>query len=168
MIKVKSARGLKYFKELVDLMMAKRDVKPKKKYENIDYTFMLIPNGEAIFTELGVGDDYLYENIHVKNIPSDLPDEIDKFLPNVQGEKIEEDLVYANIHLDTLCDHFNDGDVIDFTTLKNLNLITRGNALRVKARGTLDRKLVIFADEFDPDAVKMILCTNGTAVKVIR
>jgi len=168
MIKVKSARGLKYFKELVDMMMASRDVKPKRKYEPIDYTISLIPNGEAIFTELGVGDDYIYDTIHVKNIPSDLPDELGKFLPNIQGEKIEGDVVYATIHLDTLCNHFNDGDIIDMTTLKNLNLINRGNALRIKARGTLDRKLVIFADDFDPDAVKMILCTNGTAVKIER
>lgn len=168
MIKVKSSRGLKYFKELVDQMMSERFVKPRRKYEPIDYTVSLIPNGEAIFTELGVGDDYIYDTIHVKNVPSDLPDEIVKFLPNIQGQKIEGDMVYATIHLDTLCNHFNDGDIIDITTLKNLNLINRGNALRVKARGTLDRKLVIFADDFDADAVKMILCTNGTAVKVIR
>lgn len=168
LIKVKSPRGLKYFKELVDMLMAKRAIKPKRNYVSVDYTKALIPNGEAIFAELGLNDDYLYDTIHVKNIPADLPDDLGSHLPITQGEKIEEELVYASVYLDTLCNHYNDGDVVTMEDLKARHIITRGNALKVKARGTLDRKLVIYAEDFESDALKMLLCTNGTAVKILR
>ena len=63
MIRVRSPRSLKYFKELVDLMMANRSVKPKRNFEPTDYMPSLIPNGEAILASLGMSTYYLQDTM---------------------------------------------------------------------------------------------------------
>lgn len=168
MIKVRSARGLKYFKELVDIMMANRLVKPKRGYQPTNYLPSLIPNGEAILGSLGMSTYYLQDSMNAKGIPAELPDNLIDYLPAIEGEPLEDEAVEASVYLDTLCNHFNDGDEITIDVLKQLHIVTKGNVIKVKARGTLDRKLIIYAEAFEPDALKMIMCTNGTAIKIIR
>ncbi len=168
MIKVRSQRGLKYFKELVDMMMAVRGVKPKRGFEPTNYLPTLIPNGEAIMGSIGLSTNYLYGLMNVKSIPDDMPDDLADYIPVIQGEELDGEEVKANVYLDTLCQHFEDGEEITIEVLKSLHIVTRGNVLNIKARGTLDRKLIIYAEYFDPDALKMLMCTNCTAVKIIR
>lgn len=168
MVKVRSHRGLKYFKELVDMMMAAREVKPKRNYHEVNLMPTLIPNGEAILATLGMSTDYLYDSMNVKSIPQEMPDVLEDYLPVIQAEPLNEEEVEANVYLDTLCNHFNEGDEVTIDTLKSLHIVTRGNVLRIKARGTLDRKLIIYAEYFDADALKMLMCTNCTAIKIIR
>ncbi len=168
MIKVRSPRGLKYFKELVDLMMAQRMVKPKRNYQPTNFIAQLIPNGEAILATLGMSTDYLHNTMNVRSIPEDMPDDLIDYIPMIPGEDLGEEEVEANVYLDTLCNHFEDGDEITIDVLKSLHIVTRGNVLRIKARGTLDRRLIIYAEKFDEDALKMLMCTNCTAIRIIR
>jgi uncharacterized Zn ribbon protein len=97
-----------------------------------------------------------------------MPDNLEDYIPMIPGEELEEEEVEANVYLDTLCNHFEDGDEITIDVLKTLHIVTKGNVLRIKARGTLDRKLIIYAEYFDADALKMLMCTNCTAIKIIR
>ena len=168
MIKVRSDRGLKYFKELVDLMMAAREVKPKKNFKPVNYMPTLIPNGQAILGTIGLSTDYLYDTMNVRSIPSEMPNNLADYLPVIQGEDLGEDEVEAVVYLDTLCNHFLDYDEITIDILKSMHIVNKGNVLRIKARGTLDRKLIIYAEYFDEDALKMLMCTNCTAIKIIR
>ena len=169
MMKVRSDRGLKYFKELVDYMFATRGVKPKRNYENVDYLPTLIPNGEAILATLGMSTYYLQNSMNAKGIPDEMPDNLEDYLPMIPGGELEEgEEIEATVYLDTLCNHFEDGQEVTIDVLKSLHIVTRGNVLRIKARGTLDRKLIIYAEYFDEDALKMLMCTNCTAVKVVR
>ena len=168
MMKVRSARALKYFKELVDYMMANRLVKPKRNYTPVNYMPQLIPNGEAIMATLGMTTDYLHNSMNVHSIPADMPDDLGDYIPMIPGEDLGEEEIEANVYLDTLCNHFEDGDEITIDVLKTLHIVTKGNVLRIKARGTLDRKLIIYAEYFDADALKMLMCTNCTAIKIIR
>ena len=169
MMKVRSDRGLKYFKELVDYMFATRGVKPKRNYENVDYLPTLIPNGEAILATLGMSTYYLQNSMNAKGIPDEMPDNLEDYLPMIPGEELPEgEEIEATVYLDTLCNHFEDGNEVTIDVLKSLHIVTRGNVLRVKARGTLDKKLIIYAEYFDDDALKMLMCTNCTAVKVVR
>ena len=168
MMKVRSQRALKYFKELVDYMFANRLVKPKRNYTPVNYMPQLIPNGEAIMATLGMSTDYLHDNMNVHSIPDDMPDNLEDYIPMIPGENLGEEEVEANVYLDTLCNHFEDGDEITIDVLKTLHIVNKGNVLRIKARGTLDRKLIIYAEYFDADALKMLMCTNCTAIKIIR
>lgn len=167
-IKIKSDRGLKYFKELVDMMMEGREVKPKRRFETTDFTALLIPDGHAVLYTLGVTNDYLVDIMDVSNVPTDLPVDLVYHIPTVNGADIEGMKEENSIYLDTLCKHFNDGDIITLDILKKNNILTRGNMLRIKARGTLDKHFTIYADSFEANALAMLLCTGSKAVKLIR
>lgn len=167
-IKIKSDRGLKYFKELVDMMMEGREVKPKRRCETTDFTALLIPDGHAVLYTLGVTNDHLVDIMDVSNVPTDLPVDLVYHIPTVNGADIEGMKEENSIYLDTLCKHFNDGDIITLDILKKNNILTRGNMLRIKARGTLDKHFTIYADSFEANALAMLLCTGSKAVKLIR
>lgn len=167
-IKIKSDRGLKYFKELVDMMMEGREVKPKRRFEITDFTALLIPDGHAVLYTLGVTNDHLVDIMDVSNIPNDLPVDLVYHIPTINGDDIEGMKEENSIYLDTLCKHFNDGDIITLDILKKNNILTRGNMLRIKARGTLDKHFTIYADSFEANALAMLLCTGSKAVKLIR
>lgn len=168
LVKVSSNRGYKYFTELVDYMMAARQVKPKKNFVTTDYFPDLIPNGEAILNSIGLGTDYLYDHINIKSIPADIPMDLENIIPVISGTPVEEDAVEASIYIDTLCTYFDDNEVITLDILKARNVIKYGDLLRIKARGTLDKKLTIYADAFDAEALQMITCVNGRAIKIVR
>lgn len=167
-IKIKSDRGLKYFKELVDMMMEGREVKPKRRFETTDFTALLIPDGHAVLYTLGVTNDHLVDIMDVSNVPNDLPVDLVYHIPTINGDDIEGMKEENSIYLDTLCKHFNDGDIITLDILKKNNILTRGNMLRIKARGTLDKHFTIYADSFEANALAMLLCTGSKAVKLIR
>lgn len=167
-IKIKSDRGLKYFKELVDMMMEGREVKPKRRFETTDFTALLIPDGHAVLYTLGVTNDHLVDIMDVSNVPTDLPVDLVYHIPTVNGADIKGMKEENSIYLDTLCKHFNDGDIITLDILKKNNILTRGNMLRIKARGTLDKHFTIYADSFEANALAMLLCTGSKAVKLIR
>ena len=168
MIKVRSPRGLKYFKELVDLLMAARAVKPKRGFEPTDYTADLVPNGEAILGKLGLSRDVLGKPMTVSSLPDGIPDNIEDYIPAIQGEPLEEDEQPATVYLDTLCSHFMEGEEVTIDVLKSLHVVTAGNVIHVKARGAMDRSLKIYAEYFDADALKVLMATNSTAVKVLH
>ena len=167
-IKIKSDRGLKYFKELVDMMMEGHEVKPKRRFETTDFTALLIPDGHAVLYTLGVTNDHLVDIMDVSNVPTDLPVDLVYHIPTINGDDIEGMKEENSIYLDTLCKHFNDGDIITLDILKKNNILTRGNMLRIKARGTLDKHFTIYADSFEANALAMLLCTGSKAVKLIR
>lgn len=167
-IKIKSDRGLKYFKELVDMMMEGREVKPKRRFKTTDFTALLIPDGHAVLYTLGVTNDHLVDIMDVSNVPTDLPVDLVYHIPTINGDDIEGMKEENSIYLDTLCKHFNDGDIITLDILKKNNILTRGNMLRIKARGTLDKHFTIYADSFEANALAMLLCTGSKAVKLIR
>lgn len=104
----------------------------------------------------------------VSNVPTDLPVDLVYHIPTVNGADIEGMKEENSIYLDTLCKHFNDGDIITIDILKKNNILTRGNMLRIKARGTLDKHFTIYADSFEANALAMLLCTGSKAVKLIR
>lgn len=167
-IKIKSERGLKYFKELVDMMMQGRDVRPKRRFEATDFTTDLIPDGHAVLYTLGVTKDHLVDTMDVANVPNDLPIDLVYHVPTMPGDAIDGMKEENSIYLDTLCKHFNDGDVITLDILKKNNVLTRGNMLRIKARGTLDKHFIIYADSFEANALAMLLCTGSKVVKLVR
>lgn len=167
-IKIKSERGLKYFKELVDMMMVQRNVKPKRKFEPTDYTSNLIPDGHAVLYSLGVTKDHLVDTMNVLDVPNDLPIDLVYHIPTVEVALVSGMKEENSIYLDTLCKHFEDGDVITLEKLKESNILTRGNMLRIKARGILDKHFTIYADSFEANALAMLLCTGSKAIKLVR
>ena len=72
------------------------------------------------------------------------------------------------INIDTLSQYFNDGETVTLEEIKKRVPGTNKSLTYVKvlARGTLDKSLTVYADNFSLQAVKMIVLTGGKAVKI--
>lgn len=166
MIRLKSNRSILRALELIEIIFDYKNRREKKYYKDHDYVRDLIPSGEAIIARLGFKDEYIRKSININNVTKDFPSNLDKYLPRIYKDE-EEDIV-AQITLDTLCLHFNEGEIISLEVLKEKNIIPRGNYLKIKARGNLSKRLIIIADEFEDVALSMLLQTNSVAVLVNR
>ena len=68
----------------------------------------------------------------------------------------------GEINIDTLSDNFSAHDVVTLDLLKQKKLVPQKiQHIKVLARGVLDKPLVIEADDFSLNAVKMIMLTGG-------
>lgn len=73
----------------------------------------------------------------------------------------------AVVNIDTISANFNDGDTVDLDALKEKKLVARNEtAVKILARGRLNKQLNVVANDFSADAVKMICLMGGTATRV--
>ena len=69
------------------------------------------------------------------------------------------------INIDTLSAHFEPEDTVTLTALKEKGLVPKKEqAIKILARGTLDKPLTVIADNYSADAIKMIVLTGGKAI----
>lgn len=72
------------------------------------------------------------------------------------------------INIDTLSDRFAAGQTVNLDSLKAKGLIPGGSDfVKVLARGHLDKKLTVEAQDFSADAVKMIILTGGKVIEKV-
>lgn len=70
------------------------------------------------------------------------------------------------VNIDTLSQNFASGDVVTLDALKQKGIVPKKEvAIKILARGTLDKVLTIEADAFSLDAIKMIVLVGGTAIR---
>lgn len=70
------------------------------------------------------------------------------------------------INVDTISEYFYPGERVDINVLKRRGLIPPSvSFIKVLARGRIDKPLSVYANEFTPAAVKMIVLSGGEAVK---
>lgn len=72
------------------------------------------------------------------------------------------------VNIDTLSKYFKDGETVTLEEIKKRipEVNKRTTYIKVLARGTLDKSLTVYADNFSLQAVKMIVLTGGKAVKI--
>ncbi len=71
----------------------------------------------------------------------------------------------AEINIDTIAEHFNSGDTVTLSLLKEKGLVSKQTGhVKILARGTLDKPLTVIAQDFSIAALKMILLTGGTPI----
>ena len=102
--------------------------------------------------------------------------EADEIVEEKQVEvHLEEDVEYitakdskkAIINIDTISDAYAAGETVDLASLKSKGLVDkRAKSLKILARGSINKPLVVKAGEFSATAVKMIVLTGGNAVHV--
>ena len=98
-----------------------------------------------------------------------ITDSLAKSLIKKEGDCV---YTYGNvksiINVDTISDSFAQGDRVDVNSLKEKGLVTPDTAyIKVLARGSIDKALSVYANDFSLSAVKMIALTGGEAKKVI-
>ena len=166
LIKVTNDKTLKQFVDILDVMMTSKNINKKQRFKEINYSDYLHLNGETILNGLGFSSEYLVNTINSKIISKDLPDDLIYYASTINGNALSDEVYKTTIYLDNLSTHFNDGDIITKKELLSKKLIKENDYVVIKGRGTLDKKLIIHADDFDILATKMIYITNGTIVHI--
>ena len=166
LIKISNDKTLKQFVDILDVMMTSKNINKKQRYKEVNYKDYLHLNGETILNGLGFSSEYLVSTINSKIISKDLPDDLIYYASSINGNALSDEVYKTTIYLDNLCSHFNDGDIITKKELVSKKLIKENDYVVIKGRGTLDKKFIIHADDFDVLATKMIYITNGTIVHI--
>ena len=94
----------------------------------------------------------------------------------MSDEQVEEAIVrktekrtgkMAIVNLDRLSIEFNDGDTVDLEAMIKKHIVSR-NTKRVKilARGSLNKKLHVEADDFSKQAMKLIIYCGGSVTVI--
>ena len=124
---------------------------------DVEATVSLIPNERAVMTVDAEHADELITDFLAKDLV-----------------KRNREIVYTTgkgkgiINVDTLSENFTSGDKVDVNVLKRHNLVSQDTAyLKVLARGSIDKSLSVYANDFSLSAVKMIALTGGEAIKVV-
>ena len=196
MIRVRSERGVKYAKELVDAVMAKYGVAQNEKKTGTataaDYpvdTLQNLISRQLVKVLATDGDDLTGEDVtlvpvaftvrhsvtvhEAKNLLSD-EDALTLVAPAAPEEtaETEKELPYHGgrkfpVNIDTLSAHFENGDTVTPAALRRMGLIPKKAAgVKILARGTLNKSLTVLAHDFSADAVKMIALTGGQIHKL--
>ena len=114
--------------------------------------------------------ELITESISVEEAKEKIEDEVlDKLVVKANDlakyKKAKKEKFIVNI--DSISDKFNNGEVVNLESLKARNLLPKKcNYFKVLARGILDKKITVEANDFSKDAIKMILLTGGNVIKV--
>ena len=73
----------------------------------------------------------------------------------------------AIVNVDTLSTSFASGEKVDINEMKKRGILSEDTGyVKILARGSIDKPLFVYANEFSLSAVKMIALTGGEAIKV--
>lgn len=178
-LKVKSSRGLKYAKELVDTVMKAYGV-VQGEIPNINY----YEPTQSIEELIGAG--LVKELLSEKELETlkelnkrNLDSNVTKFVSAsevkniaLHKELLEESFVKKAlkeqgqktiINVDTISRNYIENEIVSLKTLKEKGLISKkAGYVKCLARGVLDKKLIFSLQDYSDDAIKMILLTGGT------
>lgn len=185
LIKISSERKRKYAIELFETIFNKNEFVPKEmtpehieiptrtKEELIDENLIKVYTSDEV-TEGTVVEqvsvaDIIRKNVTITEAKQLITDE--SALEYVQVEESSSDnKAYTKkdiINLDVLSKNFAADELVNLELLKEKNLVSKkADFVKVLARGALDKPLIIEAQDFSIDAVKMIVLTGGEVRKV--
>ena len=179
--RIKNDRRLKYAKELIDNVMRDNSLSAGLIAENTDYAarypyettealierklIKVLTDEEAQSGTMFKPAD-IRKSVTVQEADSLIKDDVAELLVEKKGG-VSDRTKTGIINIDTLSQHFGDGDTVTLAEIKKRVKGFNGKVtyLKVLARGTLDKKLTVEADSFSLQAVKMIVLTGGKAVK---
>ena len=167
MINVRSKVAARKVIELITLMMESLVIS-KKPYEPQDFAKELTLDG---FTTVeSKGYDYLVEKSMTLDKAKEYPDNFAaQLIEMVEDNQYRERFIKTTLTLEDLSKHFKSGDVVDIEKVRELGLgPANSNFLSVKESDKLDKKLKVYANEYTPDAVKMICLSGGEAFLVVQ
>lgn len=176
--RIKNPRRSDYAKDLIDAVMLANGFE-KTEPETIDYkkaypyekTQPLI--SRQLIKVLDDSDDIRLIEKEINVLKEVSATQVDKLMTDEQTEKLtEKSQRIANktrkamINVDTISACFNDGETVTIEELKKrvLSFDKKATYYKVCARGTLDKKLTVDADDVSVEAKKMILLTGGKVI----
>ena len=167
MINVRSKVSARKVKELIVLMMESLVIS-KKPYEEHDFAKDLTAEG---FTTVECkGYDYLVEKSMTLEKAKEYPDGFAaQLLEMVEDNDYQEKFIKTTLSVADLEKNFKDGDIVDIDKVRELGLGAKNsNFLSIKESKKMSKKLKVYANEYTPDAVKLICLCGGEAFLVIQ
>ena len=173
--RIKNDRRCEYAKELIDLLMSEKGL-TKGEEQNEDYriptesTKALLAKGLIKEVKSKVQDKKIIE--HYESISVSKADEVmsdDKAEASVEEVEVNKHKEGSKeiINIDTLSEHYNNGDEVTLDSLIEKKLVpSKCGHVKVLARGELNKKLHVVANEYSLQAIKMIVLMGGSVKKV--
>lgn len=188
--RIKNARRLQYAKDLIDIALAGLGSE-KTQREDVNYvvpfvaTDNLIRRGLIKEVAIKVTEK---SNPNIENAIKELPKrqfktvhevaatQVAEIMTDAQAEELIEDVEVkarkyegkkkGTINVSTLSKNYQPGDKVTVESLHIKGLIPdEVGRLKVLADGILDKPLIVEADDFSVEAVKMIVLTGGRVIR---
>lgn len=180
MYRLKNERRIKYSADLIAKLMQDNGLTANPPTASIDYAkkypyettealverklIKVLTDEAAQSGEMFKPSD-LRTSVSAQEVDKILQDEIVSELIE-KGEGITDKTKTGIINIDTLSQYFADGETITLEEIKKrINGFGKTTYIKVLARGTLDKRLIVEADDFSLQAVKMIVLIGGKAIK---
>ena len=173
LLKIKSNRKFEFAKQLIAEVMAQNGLVKVKEPTYVDY------GAELIYRDL----ESLIANGYIKELQPDEQDEevleaieevsvyeVNKLMTNEEAEsRVEASEREVNktkrgiVNVDTLSMYFDNDELVTVEEVKRRvpGFDKKVTYLKVLARGTLSKRLIVDADDYSIEAEKMILLTGG-------
>lgn len=172
--KISNKYRLKLVLRLIKNMLAKRGAEASD-VEPIDYAKILKSRSveqlvvEGLVKHVKQHDFKTVDTVKSTEVNELLDDVVakDEVLELVSRVKKNDKYKLEIINIDTISEYFQNGETVTVEEVKNRvpYFNKRATALKVLARGELDKKLTFVADDYSMDAIKMILLVGGTVVR---
>ena len=164
LLKIKNPRRLGYAKALISLAMQEANV-ARKEIEYVDYTEAFVYRDLESLIATGlikVLEHNDIEEVSAYEVNSLMSDEEAEALVEASDREVDRSKKVI-VNVDTLSMYFKDGEIVNIETVKRRipGIDKRATFLKVLARGTLNKKLIVDADDYSLDAEKMILLVGG-------
>ncbi len=164
LLKIKNPRRLGYAKALISLAMQEAEV-ARKEIEYVDYTETFVYRDLESLIAAGLIKVLEHNDIaevSAYEVNSLMSDEEAEALVEASDREVDRSKKVI-VNVDTLSMYFKDGEIVNIETVKRRipGIDKRATFLKVLARGTLNKKLIVDADDYSLDAEKMILLVGG-------
>ncbi len=117
--------------------------------------------------DMGFEDDIEeMEEVEASEVGGLMEDDLAKVFIG-EGSKISDKTKQCIVNVDTLGKYFEEGETVDLAALKERvpYIDKKATYVKVLARGLLSKALVVIADDYSLEAVKMIVLTGGRAIR---
>ena len=171
--RIKNDRRCGYAKDLIDAAMAAIPAE-KGRESNEDFRAPY-EETEALLKKGLIKELKTQVNAPKQEITSVTVDKADELMSDETAEaSIEHDAVHHHrdgkkevVNIDTLSQNYKNGDTVTLDSLIEKGLVpAKTGSVKVLARGSLDKKLIVDLDEFSLQAVKMIVLMGGHVQKI--
>ena len=176
MLRVRSPRSVRNAVKLIDELMEKEGIALAKNYEEVDYAKEFKYDSNALLIKDG------FKKLVREEIDEAHADELsdDEALRVVVTKEVEETVpqhkqVSSNnknnkaiVNVDQINQVFDYNEYVTIEKLKEKGLVNKKtNYVKVLSRGVINKPMTIEANEFSLKAVKMIVLTGGSVVRLV-
>ena len=126
--------------------------------DNLAHLREAIPDEEVVHVDAQQADELLSDSDAKAQIEIIAAPEAEKKL---KGTKL------CEVNIDTICENFSEGETVELAKLIDRGLVSKSaGKVKVLARGVMTKRLVVIADKYSIQAVKMITLAGGCAEQI--